>query len=229
MSNVILLIEDESSIADSILYALKTEGMAGVWKTTGQAGLDALHAGSVDAIILDVGLPDCSGFELCKEIRKTTDTPILFLTARGDEIDRVVGFEIGADDYIVKPFSPRELTARIKSILKRSQSKHSSHKASPVPDGFVVDAKACRIRYQDQALDLTRYEYRLLALFLRRPEQVFSRQQLMEHVWEAPEASLDRTVDAHIKTIRAKLREAGLTSDPIQTHRGMGYSFRIVS
>lgn len=222
MNKHILLIEDERSIADTIFYALETENFSAEWKTLGQDGLDYLKSHTVDLIILDVGLPDMNGFDVCKNIRTFSDIPIIFLTARKDEIDRVVGFEIGADDYVVKPFSPRELVARIKVIFKRLQTTPTN--SSGV---FQVDDLKGRIVYENTLMDLTRYEYRLLKLLLSQPERIFSRAQLMEQVWDAPEASMDRTVDAHIKMLRGKLRNIDADADLIKTHRGMGYSIEV--
>ncbi len=235
----VLLIEDEPAIADTLLYALKTEGFAPEWCATGRAGLAALHAKAFAFVILDVGLPDGSGFEFCKEIRQHSTVPILFLTARNAEIDRIVGLEIGADDYVTKPFSPREVTARVKAVLRRGHAvvgeKEPAKSAAPAstPE-FAVDEERCAIRFRGVALELTRYEYRLLRVLVARPGRVFSRDELMTAAWEDPGASLDRTVDAHIKTLRAKLRavlEAGgkrtaESDDPIRTHRGLGYSLR---
>ncbi|MBK9990100.1 MAG: two-component system response regulator CreB [Verrucomicrobia bacterium] len=252
MPQKILIIEDEPAIADTLLYALKTEGFEPHWCATGQAGLAALTAQNFALVVLDVGLPDGSGFEFCKTIRTRSEVPIIFLTARASEIDRVVGLEIGGDDYLVKPFSPRELTARVKAILRRtnghgtkaqipnpkspapppsaapaSSSEISNFKSqiSPSPT-FALDDARCQIAYRGRTLDLTRYEFRLLKALLVQPGRVFSRDQLMTAAWEEPAASLDRTVDAHIKTLRAKLRAIDPTTDPIQTHRGLGYSLR---
>jgi two-component system catabolic regulation response regulator CreB len=224
----ILIIEDEPSIADTLLYALQTEGFETLWCATGQAGLAALELQPFALVVLDVGLPDGSGFEFCKIIRQRSSIPIFFLTARAAEIDRVVGLEIGGDDYLVKPFSPRELTARVKAIFRRTNGTTTSlpPPATSGLRGFSADASRCRITYCGKTLDLTRYEYRLLKALLDQPGRVFSREQLMEAAWEEPEASLDRTVDAHIKTLRAKLRAIDSTVDPIQTHRGLGYSLR---
>jgi len=228
----ILIIEDEPSIADTLLYALKSEGFAPQWCATGAAGLAALAQAPFALLVLDVGLPDANGFELCKQIRLQHTLPILFLTARNTELDRVLGLEIGADDYLCKPFSPRELTARIKAILRRSAPATTSPTPSPLPplsspaSPFHHDPERCRITYQQKPLDLTRYEYRLLAALLASPGRVFNRDQLMNAAWEDPAASLDRTVDAHIKTLRAKLRAMTPDADPIQTHRGLGYSLR---
>jgi two-component system catabolic regulation response regulator CreB len=241
----ILIIEDEPAIADTLIYALKTEGFSPEWCATGRAGLAALAAKPFALVVLDVGLPDGSGFDVCKQIRVKLTVPVLFLTARNTELDRVLGLEIGGDDYLVKPFSPRELTARVKAILRRTQnappasatsapSGEVSHPlndkgtASAVKGGaeFVVDDERCSIRYRGVALELTRYEYRLLKTLVAKPGRVFSRDQLMNAVWEDPGASLDRTVDAHVKMVRAKLRAVASDADPIQTHRGMGYSLR---
>ena len=222
VKNNILIIEDESSIADTICYALQTESFLVEWKNLGKEGIAYLKTNSIDLVILDVGLPDISGFEVCKAIRSFSDVPIIFLTARKEELDRVVGLEIGGDDYVVKPFSPRELVARVKVILKRSNSDSVNHN-----NLFHVDKQKGRITYQDTVMDLTRYEYGLLKLLLSQPERIFSREQLMEQVWEAPESSMDRTVDAHIKMLRSKLRDIEQEKDFIKTHRGMGYSIEL--
>ncbi|MBM3854678.1 MAG: two-component system response regulator CreB [Verrucomicrobia bacterium] len=234
----ILIIEDEPAIADTLLYALKTEGFAPEWCTTGRAGLAALKAKAFALVVLDVGLPDGSGFDVCKEIRARSTVPVIFLTARNSELDRVLGLELGGDDYLVKPFSPRELTARVKAVLRRTCATavtvagDAAVGQPPAGDqrrgaaGFAVDAEGCAIRYRGVALELTRYEFRVLRTLVEKPGRVFSRDQLMAAAWEDPGASLDRTVDAHIKTLRAKLRAIAPDEDPIQTHRGMGYSLR---
>jgi two-component system catabolic regulation response regulator CreB len=219
----ILIVEDEPAIVDNIQYALETDGFETICYSSGTKTLEFLDKEDVDLIVLDIGLPDINGFELCKDIRKKSNTPIIFLTARTDEVDRVVGLEIGADDYVTKPFSPRELTARIKAILRRTGT---SSQKPPSNSVFHVDESKRQITYLGKSLDLSRYEYNILKTFIRRPGHVFSRDQLMDMAWEEPEASLDRTVDAHIKNIRAKLRGIEPGSDPIITHRGIGYSLR---
>jgi two-component system catabolic regulation response regulator CreB len=224
----VLIVEDETAIADTIQYALETEGFTPVLATTGQEALEHFAAAPVDLIILDIGLPDTSGFELCKQIRQQSDVPIIFLTARSEEVDRVVGLEIGGDDYVVKPFSPRELTARVKAILRRSHPNGCQNNCGrPADDGvWQVDGAKRQIVYFGQRLDLSRTEYDLLCTFIRRPGQVFTRDQLMAAAWEEPEASMDRTVDAHIKNLRAKLKAARPDVDPIITHRGTGYALK---
>lgn len=217
----VLVVEDEQAIADTILYALRTEGFDPVWKTTGGEALAVARSQSVALVVLDVGLPDMSGFDVCRELQKLGAPPVIFLTARNGEVDRIVGLELGADDYLAKPFSPRELTARVRAILRRANSSRAA--AGGV---WAHDAARCRITFRGKPLDLTRNEYRLLAALLASPGRVFSRDQLMNAAWEDPGAAIDRTVDAHIKTLRAKLRAAAPEADPIVTHRGMGYSLR---
>lgn len=215
----ILIVEDEPAIADTIVYALSTEGMQPQWVATGSEALKLQRDNPADLIVLDIGLPDMSGFDVCREIRKTSPVPIIFLTARTDEIDQVLGLELGADDYVTKPFSPRVLTARIRTRLRHGT-------ASAVREaGFSIDSEGLRICLDGQDLALSRYEYRILATLLAHPGRVYSRNQLMEIAWEEPERSFDRTVDTHIKTIRQKIRRVAANTDPIMTHRGLGYSY----
>ncbi len=222
----ILVIEDEPAIADTLVYALRTEGFTPEWCATGREGVAAFAREACALVILDVGLPDMSGFDLCRELRTRATVPVLFLTARSGEIDRVVGLELGGDDYVTKPFSPREVTARVRAILRRTQA--GGAKTAAVPGtGLKVDAECKIATWGGVAVDLTRYEFRLLVVLAAKPGRVWSRDELMTRVWEDPGASLDRTVDAHIKTLRAKLRAvAEAAGEAIQTHRGEGYSLR---
>jgi two-component system catabolic regulation response regulator CreB len=223
----ILLIEDEKPIADVLAYALQTEGFEIRWVPTAGEALAALASASPDLVILDIGLPDRSGFELFEEIRSRHAVPVIFLTARGSEVDRVAGLEMGADDYVVKPFSPREVAARARAVLRRGRSAPAAAApGSRRPHPFSVDAPRRTITYFGEPLELTRYEYRILETLLEHPGWVFTRERLMELVWECPEMSLDRTVDTHIKTLRAKLRSVRHEPDPIVTHRGVGYALR---
>jgi two-component system catabolic regulation response regulator CreB len=223
MKERIVIVDDEPAIVDAIQYALETEGFDTVCFSTGMPVLAALAEHPADLIILDVGLPDIGGFDLCRLIRQHSSVPILFLTARAGEIDRIVGLEIGADDYVTKPFSPREVSARVKAILRRTGN---SAGATPSAAIFSVNDSKRQISYFGRALDLSRYEYDILKTFIRRPGHVFSREQLMQLVWEHPECSLDRTIDAHIKNIRAKLKTIDPETDPIVTYRGTGYALR---
>jgi two-component system, OmpR family, catabolic regulation response regulator CreB len=223
MKSKILIVDDEPAITDAIQYALETDGFETICLSTGMPVLPLLAEKQIDLIILDIGLPDISGIELCKEIRKICAKPIIFLTARSEEIDRVVGLEIGADDYVVKPFSPRELSARIKAVLRRTN--HNSP-GQAAPAAFQVNESKRQIAYFGKPLDLSNYEYRILTTFIKRPGHVYSRDRLMEMAWDEPESSMDRTVDAHIKNIRAKLKRINSETEPIITHRGTGYSLR---
>ncbi len=221
----ILVVEDEPAIADTIVYALATEGFEPVWCATGGAALDAVGRAPCALAILDIGLPDINGFDLFKRLAQTAPAlPAIFLTARAGEIDRVVGLELGADDYIAKPFSPRELVARVRTVLRRVQ--RAAIPPLATAGAFVIDDERKTIRYRGRPLDLSRYEYRLLKALAERPGRVFSRDELMQKAWDDPGASFDRTVDAHVKTLRAKLRAIDPNADPIQTHRGLGYSLR---
>jgi two-component system catabolic regulation response regulator CreB len=219
---LIWLVEDEASIADTLIYALQTDGFEVEWFPLGQPLLARLEQTRPDFLILDVGLPDISGFELCKRVRALTDIPLMFLTARSEEIDRLIGLEIGADDYVAKPFSPREVCARVRVILRRSQPAPSQ----PIQP-LALDEERARICFLGQPLTLTRYEYLLLKTLMLAPGRVYSRQQRMDLVWQDAEESLDRTVDTHIKTLRAKLRERDPDANLILTHRGLGYSLEL--
>ena len=223
LKNRILIVDDEPAIADTLDYVLRSEGFEPGCVGLGQRALEEIGAREYALVILDVGLPDRSGFDVCRELRRHSAVPVLFLTARSDEVDRIVGLELGADDYVLKPFSPREVASRVRAILRRvGEARGSATARAPL---FHVDADGARIAYAGSPLSLTRYEYMLLAALLERPGRVLSRAHLMERVWSDAEESLERTVDAHIKTLRAKLREVR-DGDPIETHRGIGYSIR---
>ncbi len=215
----ILIVEDEPAIAETLVYACREANLQTRHCLLGGDAVAAIKAEPFDFVVLDVGLPDIDGFEVCKQIRAFSNVPVLFLTARNHEIDRIVGLEIGADDYVTKPFSPREIVARIKAILRRIEP----HTAAPAHD-FVLDADGTRIQYRDAWLHLTRYEFGLLKTLMQHPTRIYSRAQLMDLVWADAEDTLERTVDAHIKTLRAKLREIDTQSEAVITHRGMGYS-----
>ncbi|MGC3982304.1 MAG: two-component system response regulator CreB [Steroidobacteraceae bacterium] len=227
----ILIIEDEAAIADTLLFALQAEGFAAIWKSLAGEGLDYLRQHAVDLVVLDVGLPDISGFEACRQLRRFSDIPVLFLTARGAEVDRIVGLEIGADDYVVKPFSPREVAVRVRAILKRTRREEATsitatHVDIKAVGAFRVDAERLQIHYHNQALNLTRAEFRLLQSLLAQPQRVLSREQLLAAMGIALEAGYERNIDGHIKSLRAKLRQINATGEPIQTHRGFGYSYQ---
>lgn len=226
----ILIVEDEQAIADTLLYALSTSGYQPVHVDLAQAAMARLKQEDFALAIIDVGLPDGNGFDLCRQLRRFSDLPVIFLTAHGDVIDRIVGLEIGADDYVTKPFSPREVVTRIGVILRRlhAASAIGDYTASPpVSSPFELDNKTGRILYCGKVLALTRYEFLLLKLLIEHPGRIFSREQLLEHVWRDPAEVFDRTVDTHIKTLRAKLRSVEPAQETICTHRGMGYSLQV--
>jgi len=223
--NCILIIEDEPSIADNISYSLTTDGFGFTLCSTGSEALKAVKESSFSLIIMDIGLPDINGFDLAKKIQSEVKTPFIFLTARSDEIDKVAGLELGADDYIVKPFSPRELTARVRAVLRRTTPSHSEEQNTQ-DNSLVIDDSKMKASYYGTALELTRYEFRLLKALATSPGRVFTREQLMDKVWEEPDMSMDRTVDTHIKTLRQKLKQIKEDEEAIVTHRGIGYSFK---
>ena len=224
VSGRILVVEDEPSISDAIVYALMSDGFQVTHCSRVAEALEHFGNGEFVLGIFDIGLPDGTGFDLLRTVRKTSNIPIIFLTARSDEIDKVAGLEMGADDYVVKPFSPRELVARVRTVLRRQERREEAPASTPGP--FINDIERKQITYREIPLALSRYEYRLLAVLLRTPGRVFSREQLMQLAWEEPDMSLERTVDAHIKSIRAKLRQVDSENDPIITHRGFGYSLK---
>jgi two-component system catabolic regulation response regulator CreB len=223
----VLVVEDETAIADTLLYALRSEGYLASHCTLGREALLQLRGGGIDVVVLDVGLPDIGGFEVCRELRTFSQVPVIFLTARNDEFDRVLGLELGADDYVTKPFSPREMVARVRARLRRATPAVVEESGWKAHGQFAIDGEGRRIRYGELLLDLTRYEYALLAALLQRPGAILSRAQLMERGWDHASDSADRTVDTHVKTLRAKLRAAGVPGDPIRTHRGLGYALEV--
>jgi len=238
----ILLVEDESGIADTLQYVLSTDGFAPVWCSTAADALAQFAADPPALAVLDVGLPDLNGFELFRRLQALPgghDVPMIFLTARSDEMVRL---ELGADDYIAKPFSPRELVARVRTILRRSARPVVPPVATPpapvtpvavppfqpaptsAPAIWHLDEERHLIRYHGRALDLSRYEYGVLRLLVQRPGKVYTRDELLLKVWGDDNASFDRTVDAHIKTLRAKLKAVAPRHEPIRTLRGTGYA-----
>lgn len=217
----ILIVEDEKTIADTLVFALQQEHFRPTWVSGGEAALAVVTEQRFDCVILDIGLPDMNGFEVLKRLRRHSEIPVLFLTARDEEIDRILGLEMGADDYITKPFSPREVATRVKVILRRLKRPLS---VSSAPTGFVHDSDQARISLCNQPLSLTKTEYLLLTTLLAQPKRVFSRTQLLSAIWQPNHPSDERSIDTHIKSLRAKIRDADPHKTYIQTHRGLGYS-----
>jgi two-component system, OmpR family, response regulator len=223
----VLVVEDDPRISDVLEYALKAEGFE---VTTAQRGREAIEMAkhlSPALIVLDVGLPDIDGFEVCRTIRKSSEVPIIFLTSRSDEIDRVVGLEIGGDDYVVKPFSPRELVARIKAIRRRHE-----RAASPAADTksesewrygpITIDSEKFRVCSGGREIVLTAQEFKLLELLAKHPGRVFTREQVLNRAWGDGGLVADRTIDVHVKSLRKKFGKFEF----IETVRGIGYRAR---
>jgi DNA-binding response OmpR family regulator len=217
---LVLIVEDEPAIADVMRLNLAKAGYGVQVERSGDAGLAAVRAHRPVAVILDIGLPGLDGIEVCRRMRSTEDwTPVLFVTARDDEVDRIVGLELGADDYITKPFSPRELVARVTSVLRRARGET----AAPAPlviGGVRIDPTEHRAFVDAAEVALTATEFDLLVFLMRRPGRVFSRDQLLSEVWGYAALASTRTVDVHIAQLRSKLGPAS----PIRTVRGVGYS-----
>lgn len=233
----ILLAEDDPHIREVIEYAARNEGFE---ISSTARGMEALSLCSSEnppsLLVLDVGLPDLDGFEVCRRLRRTQDLPILFLTSRHEEIDRVVGLEIGGDDYMVKPFSPRELMARIRALRRRVEGRTLAKPDSPsrpVKSGnacchgpWSLDPERMLLRFDETPIPLTLREFRLFETLLSRPGRVWSRDQLLSAAWPDDGAVIDRTVDAHVKLLRKKLQTTPGAADWIETVRGSGYRFR---
>ena len=218
----ILIVEDDDKIAAILRDFLAASGYATVVQDSGDGVEAAVRAAPPAAIILDLMLPGLDGIEVCKAVRRFSSVPILMLTARVDEIDRLLGLELGADDYVCKPFSPREVVARIKALLRRADG---SLNVQPATGGFVVDEATRRIRLADRDLPLTPLEYQLLRALLAHPGRVFSREQLLDALHEDFRDVSDRAVDSHIKNLRRKIDAAVPGTDCIKSIYGVGYRF----
>jgi two-component system, OmpR family, response regulator len=215
----IVVVDDEANIADLVDLYLAREGFRVLKAATGEAGLKAIQDHRPRLVVLDVGLPDVDGLEVCRRLRATSHVPVIFLTARDGEVDRVLGLELGADDYLTKPFSPAELVARVKAILRRADG-------GPAPEVFqagqaTVDVGRREIRIDDGVVDFTTKEFDLLRYLAERPGLALSRKQILDGVWGYDWYGDVRTVDVHIAQVRKKLGDAAT----IKTVRGVGYRF----
>jgi two-component system, OmpR family, response regulator len=234
MSKHILVVDDEARIREVLLYALKKEGFGVTAVADGPAAIAAVEAGGVDLVVLDVMLPELDGLEVCRRIRQQHRVPILFLSARGEEVDRIVGLELGGDDYLTKPFSPRELVARVRAVFRRVEAPLPAPAACP-PAGppawtarsvlahgdIEIDTERHEVRYAGRVISLTLTEFGVLGALLERPGVVLSRGQLMQRAYRYDNLITERTIDTHVRRIRAKFRAAG--GDPIATVHGVGY------
>ena len=225
MAHCILVVDDDPHIRDVVRFAFEKTGMT---IATAQDGKDALHQfdqGVHELVVLDIGMPEMDGLEVCRQIRKTADTPILFLSARDEEIDRILGLEIGGDDYVTKPFSPRELVARVNAILRRARqapaAKPGGNKALS-HGGLNLDPGARSVVFHDQAVTLTALEFEILGTLLARPGFVFTREMILGAAYSGNIHVADRTIDSHVRNIRAKLAGVGCAS-VIETVHGVGF------
>jgi DNA-binding response OmpR family regulator len=222
----ILIVDDEPAIRESLAFALQREGF--VIAEAGTLKEARARAPAADLLLLDLVLPDGNGLEFLRALRAKSDVPVIVLTSRDEETDRVVGLEMGADDYVLKPFSPREVAARVRAVLRRSSAKAMPpEEEKPLRSGSLsADLRSRKALAGDRELALSRTEFNLLTAFLRSPGRVFERSQLLETVWGSDVVVGDRTVDVHVKALRRKLEEAGADSRVLETVRGVGYRLR---
>jgi len=223
--NLILIVEDDRNTASLVATYLEKEGFSTVTAYDGQQALDMERQYDPVFIILDVMLPKFDGWEICRRIRKHSDVPILMLTAREDEIDRVMGLSIGADDYVVKPFSPRELVERVKAILRRTHRAPVAQKVVLSHRGLVLDPEKHKVSLDGQLVNLTSLEYKLLYALMSSPGRVYSRNELLDHFYEHGEIVVDRVIDVHIGKLRQKIEQEPASPRFIHTVRGFGYRF----
>jgi DNA-binding response OmpR family regulator len=220
MAQRILVVEDEPAIAESVAYALERDGFSVTLAAT-LTDAAALVDGA-DLVVLDLMLPDGSGFDLIGRWRKNQHIPVIVLSSRDGEADRVVALEAGADDYVTKPFSPREVVARVRAVLRRSQTEQAAGMAKAAP-AISLDAATRRARANGSSLELTRVEFDVLSCLLEQPGRVYTRVELISRVWGDGFAITDRTIDSHVKALRKKVAEAGAEPGMIETVRGVGY------
>lgn len=218
----ILLVDDDAHLREVVRYALDRAGHEVREASDGVAAVEAFLAAEPDLVVLDVMMPELDGLEVCRRIRLTSSVPVLFLSSRGEEVDKILGLELGGDDYMTKPFSPRELVTRVKVLLRRTKP------AEPPSEGVGVGAAGVRLDSEqwrcwvgESEVELTVTEFRLLEVLIRRPGRVFPRAELVELAYPGPHHVSDRTVDSHVRRIRRKLRDHGI--DPIETVHGLGF------
>jgi two-component system OmpR family response regulator len=223
--NLILIVDDHPNIREMVRFALEKDSFTTCEASNGAAALEMFHKRSPALVVLDVSMPELDGFEVCRQLRKVSKVPILFLSSRDEEIDRILGLELGGDDYLTKPFSPRELVARVKVILRRTQESHEP----PAPTladvtnvgPLTLDFIRCEARWQDHVVILTATEFNILKVMMRRPGKVWSRQDLMDQAWDVATHVSDRTIDSHVRRLRQKFASVG--AEPVATVHGFGY------
>ncbi|PLX93942.1 MAG: DNA-binding response regulator [Desulfuromonas sp.] len=221
----ILIVEDDRNTSNLIETYLQREGFVTLVEHDGQRGLQTARSAELDLVILDVMLPEVDGLEICRSLRSESEVPILMLTAREEEIDRVLGFSLGADDYVVKPFSPRELVERVKAILRRARPAASPAKALLEHSGLQLDPEKHKVSRDGQVISLTGSEFKLLYTLMASPGRVFSRSELLRHFYLHEEAVVDRVIDVHVNKLRQKIEPDPARPVYIETVRGFGYRF----
>lgn len=219
----ILIVEDDPNTVALIATYLQREGFSTLSANDGESALQMARRYSFSLIVLDVMLPKVDGWEICRQLRRTSDVPILMLTAREEEIDRVLGLSLGADDYVVKPFSPRELVERIKAILRRARPPETARQSRLVHGDLVLDSEKHRVTVAGRPVDLTASEFKLLHALMKAPGRVFSRQELLDRFYEHGETVVDRVIDVHIGKLRQKIEADPAHPRHVQTVRGFGY------
>ena len=222
MNKTILVVEDEVKLANILIEYLQKDGFHTKHIATGSKVLPWVKKNHPNLILLDLMLPEMNGKDICQEIRTFSSLPIIMITAMVDEIDRLIGLELGADDYICKPFSPKEVIARVRAVLRRSDPDYIKHSKSV---GFAVNPDQYSITLAGEKLDLTPVEFRLLSMFIEYPNRVYNRDQILNYVFDDGRIVLDRTVDTHIKNLRQKLKAVNPESEYIRSIYGIGYSF----
>jgi two-component system, OmpR family, response regulator RegX3 len=221
--NRILVVDDEAAIRDAVSYALRSEGFEVEVASDGEAALEAALGGQHDVVVLDLMLPGMSGMEACRRIRAESAVPIIMLTARGAELDRVLGLEVGADDYVTKPFSMAELIGRIRAILRRRELDRSGRTAKLQVGSLELDPMRHEARVDGHPTRLTPSEFKLVLLLAEQPERVFSRREIMQHLWDSDYVGDQRACDIHISNLRQKLERDPGRPERIVTVRGVGY------
>ena len=221
----ILIVEDDKKTASLVQLYLEREGFETVLAHDGHEALELARRHRPIFIILDLMLPMVDGWEVCRELRRSSDVPILMLTARGEEVDRISGLTLGADDYVVKPFSPRELVARVKAVLRRGRLRSTVEKNILSHGGLALDLEKRKVSLNDRPVQLTPHEYKLLKALMASPGRVFTRDELLDHLYPSGEAVIDRVIDVHIGKLRQKIEEDQSNPRFILTVRGIGYQF----
>lgn len=221
----ILIVEDDPNTSTLVETYLQREGFSTIAAFDGEQALALARSRKPGFVILDVMLPKVDGWEICRQLRKISDVPILMLTAREEEMDRILGLSLGADDYVVKPFSPRELVERVKAILRRTHLRPSQENQILSHAGLILDPVKCKVSLNDEPVNLTSSEYKLLQTLMSSPGQVFSRDALLSRFYEHGETVIDRVIDVHVGKLRQKIEEDPANPQLIQTVRGFGYRF----